>query len=72
MTLDIENLRKQYSDLENRELRWDEACEVCELAKLVHTADTRCNKTDLDMDDAWKGFRRLMELVRDWHENRVV
>ena len=41
MTLDIENLRKQYSDLEDRELRWDEACEVCELPKLVHKADTR-------------------------------
>ena len=68
MTLDIENLRKQYSDLEDRELRWDEACEVCELPKLVHKTDTRCRKTpDLNMDEAWKGFRMLMELVRDWH-----
>ena len=54
MALDIENVRKQYSDLENRELRWDEACEVCELPKLVHTADTRCNKTDLDMERVQK------------------
>ena len=74
MTLDIENLRQQYSDLENRELRWDEACEVCELPKLVHKTDTRCRKTpDLDMDAAWKGFRMLMEIVRDWHrENKEI
>ena len=58
MVLDIESLKKQYSDLDNRELRWDEACEVCELPKLVHTADMRCRKIpDLQIDAAWKGIR---------------
>ena len=68
MVLDIESLKKQYSDLDNRELRWDEACEVCELPKLVHTGSMICGKIPaLQLDAAWNGFRMIMELVRNWH-----
>ena len=53
MAFNEEILKKLYWDLDDKE-SIDEACEVCELPKLVHTADTRCNKTDLDMERVQK------------------
>ena len=68
MAFSVESLKKLYSDLDNREIRWDEACEVCELLKFVHTGNMICRKIpDLQIDAAWNGFRMLMELVRNWH-----
>ena len=72
MVLDIESLKKQYSDLDNRELRWDEACEVCELPKLVHMENVICRKDpDIELDAPWDGFRRIMEPIRNLYRDNM-
>ena len=63
---DTEILIKRHSDLENREIRWDEACETCELPKLTHTGDAICKKDpNLELDAYWNAFRRMMEPLKE-------
>ena len=72
MALNVENLQKQYSDLDNRETRWDEACETCELPKLVHTEDAICRKDpNMELDAPWDGFRRMMEPIRKLYRDNM-
>ena len=66
MALSVERLKKLYSDLDNREIRWDEACEECELPKLIHMENMICRKIPhLELDQVWDGFRMIMEPIRN-------
>ena len=72
MALNVENLQKQYSDLDNRETRWDEACETCELPKLAHTVDAICKKDpNLELDAHWNAFRRMMEPIKEGYKGNM-
>ena len=69
---DTETLIKRYSDLENREIRWDEACETCELPKLAHTVDEICRKDpNLELDAYWNAFRRTMESIKEGYKENM-
>ena len=69
---DTEILIKRYSDLENREIRWDEACETCELPKLAHTVDAICKKDpNLELDAHWNAFRRMMEPIKEGYKENM-
>ena len=68
----MESLQKRYSDLDNRETRWDEACEECELPKLVHTKDAICRKDpNMELDAPWDAFRRMMEPIRKGYRDNM-
>ena len=70
MAFSVESLKKRYSDLDNRETRWDEACEECELPKLVHMENMICRKIpDLELDPVWDGFRMVMEPIRNEYKD---
>ena len=70
MALSVESLKKLYSDLDNREIRWDEACEECELPKMIHMENMICRKIpDLELDPVWNGFRMIMEPIRNWYKD---
>ena len=72
MAFSVENLKKLYSDLDNREVRWDEACEVCELPTLVHMGSKRCGKIPAsELDAAWNGFRMIMEPIRNLYKDNM-
>ena len=69
---DTEILMQRYSDLENREIRWDEACETCELPKLAHTVDAICRKDpNLELDAHWNAFRRTMESIKEGYKENM-
>ena len=69
---DTEILMQRYSDLENREIRWDEACETCELPKLAHTVDEICRKNpNLELDAYWNAFRRTMESIKEGYKENM-
>ena len=72
MALSVESLDKLYSDLENREIRWDEACEECGLPKLIHVENMICRKiSDLELDPIWDGFRMIMEYIRNEYKDNM-
>ena len=72
MALSEESLKKQYSDLDNREIRWDEACEECELPKMIHMENMICRKMPgLELDPVWDGFRSIMEPIRNLYRDNM-
>ena len=72
MALSVESLNKLYSDLENREIRWDEACKECRLPKLIHMENMICRKVpDLELDPIWDGFRMIMGHIRNEYKDKM-
>ena len=72
MALSVESLNKLYSDLENREIRWDEACKECRLPKLIHMENMICRKVpDLELDPIWDGFRMIMGHIRNEYKDNM-
>ena len=72
MAFNEEILKKLYCDLDNRESRWDEACEVCELPTFLHIGEIRCIKMSVsEIDGAWKMFRKIMKPIINWYKAEI-
>ena len=72
MAFNGEILKKLYCDLDNRESRWDEACEVCELPTFLHIGSYICTKVSVsELDGAWSMFRMIMKPIINWYKAEI-
>ena len=65
-------LRKLYCDLDNREFRWDDDCELCEMPTLLHSGKGTCTRMSVsELDEAWSIFRKKMKPIRNWYKAKI-
>ena len=61
-------LRKLYCDLDNREFRWDDDCELCSMPTLLHSGKGTCTRMSVsELNEAWSLFRKKMKPIRNWY-----
>ena len=71
MAFNEEILKNLYCDLDNREFRWDEACELCEMSTFLHIGEIICTKKSVsEIDVVWNIFREIMKPIRKWYRTK--
>ena len=65
-------LRKLYCDLDNREFRWDDDCELCSMPTLLHSGKGTCTRMSVsELNEAWSLFNKKMKPIRKWYTTNI-
>ena len=65
-------LRKLYCDLDNREFRWDEDCDLCEMPTLLHNGEGTCTRMSAsEVNEAWWIFMKKMKPIIKWYKAEI-
>ena len=86
-TFSEDDLRKLYCDLDQKELTWDEECELCSMPTLLHSdtsgkrmlectritelTDAAQDKAASELFEEWSLFRKIMRPIRKWYTNNM-
>ena len=65
-------LKKLYCDLDNREFRWDEECELCEMPTLLHNDKGTCTRMSAsEVNEAWWISMKKVKPIINWYKAEI-